>query len=156
MGISHEVGAFVAGLSIASCRVAIAIAEHLKPLREFFLILFFFAIGSKLDLSLDPFLMVSAIVFGVLLVPIKARVFHVAFRHSGEAPKMSREVSIRLAQSSEFSLLVAIAAISMGVMTADEVMVIQFATITTFIVSTYWVVSKYPTPISESDKFRQD
>ena len=156
MGLSYEIGAFVAGLSIASCRVAIAIAEHLKPLREFFLILFFFAVGSNLDLGLSPKLMIAAIIFGIVLVPLKAWVFRFAFQRSGESTAMSKELAVRLGQSSEFSLLVAYSALSIGVMTAEEAMVIQFATIATFIVSTYWVVLKYPTPISESPGLRQD
>jgi len=156
LGLSYEIGAFVAGLSIASCVVAIAIAEHLKPIREFFLILFFFAVGSNLDLSLEPRLLLSAIIFGITLVPLKAYVFRFAFSSSGESSKMSQELGVRLAQSSEFSLLIAFSALSVGVMSTQEAMVIQFTTIATFIVSTYWVVMKYPTPISESSRLRQD
>lgn len=156
MGLSYEIGAFVAGLSIASCVVAIAIAEHLKPLREFFLILFFFAVGSNLDFSIDMTLLVAAVVFGALLVPLKAFVFRFAFKQSGETEKLSKELSVRLAQSSEFSLLVAFSALSMGLLAKEQAMVIQLATITTFIVSTYWVFLKYPTPISESAALRRD
>ena len=104
-GLSYEIGAFLAGLSIASSSIAIAIAEHLKPLREFFLILFFFAVGSKLDLRLDPQLLLPAIIFGAILVPLKAYIFRLSFRKSGESPALSQELAIRLAQSSEFSLL---------------------------------------------------
>jgi Kef-type K+ transport system membrane component KefB len=155
-GLSYEMGSFVAGLSIASCRVAIIIAEHLKPLREFFLILFFFAVGSKLNLRLDPRLLLSAIIFGVILVPLKACVFRFAFRRSAESPELQRELAVRLAQSSEFSLLVAFSALSIGVLSDDKAMVIQVATIVTFIISTYWVVLKYPTPISGNSVLRQD
>lgn len=155
-GLSYEMGAFVAGLSIASCTVALAIAEHLKPLREFFLILFFFAVGSNLDLGLSPTLLFSAILFGALLVPLKAFIFRIAFLRSGETLSMSKELSVRLAQSSEFSILVAYTALSIGVLTAEAAMVIQFSTIMTFIVSTYWVVLRYPTPISESAGLRRD
>ncbi len=155
-GLSYEIGAFLAGLSIASSSIAIAISEHLKPLREFFLILFFFAVGSKLDLRLDPQLLLPAIIFGVILVPLKAYIFRLSFRKSGESPALSQELAIRLAQSSEFSLLVAYAALSVGVLSAERAMVIQVATIVTFIVSTYWVVLKYPTPISASSELRQD
>jgi len=154
LGLSYEIGAFVAGLSIASCPVAIAIAEHLKPLREFFLILFFFAIGSRLDFRLDPRLLLAAVLFGALLVPFKAGIFHLAFRQTGESSSLRRELSVRLAQSSEFSLLVAFSAISVGAISNDEAMVIQIATIVTFVLSTYWVVLKYPTPISASPKPR--
>ncbi len=156
LGLSYELGAFVAGLSIASCEVASDIAEHLKPLREFFLILFFFAVGAKLNLRLEPRLLLSAIIFGAILVPLKAWVFRLAFRKSGEASELYGELAVRLAQSSEFSLLVAFSALSIGVLSDEGAMVIQVTTIVTFIVSTYWVVRKYPTPISESAELRRD
>ncbi len=153
LGLSYEIGAFVAGLSIASCQVALAIAEHLKPLREFFLILFFFAVGARLDPHLAPRLLVAAILFGCLLVPFKAFIFRLAFRRTGESPSLRRELSVRLAQSSEFSLLVAFSAIATGTLSHEEAMVIQVATIVTFILSTYWVVLRYPTPISGPPRF---
>ncbi len=156
LGFSYEMGAFIAGLSIASCQIALFIAEHLKPLREFFLILFFFSVGAELNLSLAPFLLIGSVIFGILLVPIKALVFNFAFNKSNETPQLSKELSVRMSQSSEFSLLVVFAATSSGMLTAEKGMVIQISTIVTFLVSTYWVVLKYPTPISGSSSLRQD
>ncbi len=146
-GLSYEMGAFLAGISIASCRVAMAIAEHLKPLREFFLILFFFAIGSRINLWGNPLILFSAIVFGVFLVFLKAWVYRFAFQKSDEGAEVQREISLRLAQSSEFSLLVAFSAMSAGLLTNEGLMLIQITTITTFGLSTYWVVRKYATTI---------
>ena len=156
LGLSHEMGAFIAGLSIASCRVAVVIAEHLKPLREFFLILFFVAVGAKINLRFDPRLILAAVIFGAILVPLKACVFRFAFRKTGESPELSRELAVRLAQSSEFSLLVVFAAFSVGSLSAEKAMVIQISTIVTFIISTYWVTLRYPSPISENVALRQD
>ena len=42
MGLSAEIGAFVAGIAVAVSPIALFIAERLKPLRDFFLVLFFF------------------------------------------------------------------------------------------------------------------
>lgn len=156
LGLSYELGAFIAGLSIASCQVALVIAEHLKPLREFFLILFFFAVGAKLDLNIELNLLLAAIAFGVLIVPLKALVFQNAFKWTGESPELSRELGVRLSQSSEFSLLVAFSALSMGLLTNDTAMVLQIATITSFVISTYWVVMKYPTTITSDARLNQD
>lgn len=156
LGLSYELGAFVAGLSIASCPIAIFIAEHLKPLREFFLILFFFAVGARINLGIDLRLLLGAILFGGLIVPLKAWVFRLAFRRAGESPQLSMELSERLGQSSEFSLLVAFSAVSTGVLAEDHAMVIQVATIISFVISTYWVVSKHPTTISGNSRLRQD
>jgi Kef-type K+ transport system membrane component KefB len=156
LGLSYEMGAFIAGLSIASCKIALVIAERLKPLREFFLILFFFAVGAKLDLRVDLRVLLSAVMFGALLVPLKALVFRFAFQRSGEAPELSRELAVRLAQSSEFSLLLAFAAVSIGVLSDEVAMAIQVTTIVTFVISTYWVVLRHHTPISGSAALRQD
>ncbi len=156
MGLSYELGAFVAGLSIASCIIAQVIAEHLKPLREFFLILFFFAVGAQLNLDMNLKLLFAAILFGALIVPFKALVFRQAFSWFGEPLEASRELAARLSQSSEFSLLVAFSALSMGLLTQEGAMLIQVATISSFIFSTYWVVLKYPTPISNNSRLNQD
>lgn len=156
LGLSYEMGAFVAGLSIASCRAALVISEHLKPLREFFLILFFFTVGANLNLQLNPVILVSAALFGMILVPLKMFVYRFAFLKNGESKELSKELGVRLAQASEFSLLVVFAALSTGVMNEVEGMVIQIATIVTFVISTYWTVLKYPTPISGSKSLRQD
>ena len=156
LGLSYEIGAFIAGLSIASCQVALAIAEHLKPLREFFLILFFFAVGAELNFRLDLWLILSAILFGIILVPLKAAVFNFAFKKCKETPELSRELAVRLAQSSEFSLLVVFAALSIGALSTEKAMVIEIITIVTFIVSTYWTVLHYPTPISISASLHRD
>ena len=156
LGLSYELGAFVAGISIGSCIVARAIAEHLKPLREFFLILFFFAVGAALNFDLDSKLLFASILFGILLVPLKAWIFRFAFTRAGELPKLSTELAARLSQSSEFSLLIAFSALSMGALSSDSALVIQLTTIVSFIVSTYWVVLKHPTTISGDSALRQD
>lgn len=156
VGLSYELGAFVAGLSIASCIVAQVIAEHLKPLREFFLILFFFAVGAELNLDTDLTLLITAIVFGSLIVPIKAVVFRYAFTRAGESTELSKELAARLSQSSEFSLLIAFSALSLGLLSKESATIIQVATITSFIISTYWVVLKYPTTISNNSRLNQD
>lgn len=155
-GLSYETGAFVAGLSIASRNVSLIVAENLKPLREFFLIMFFFAVGARLDLEMGTLLLVSATVFGLLLVPVKVWTFHHAFKFSGENDKRSMELAVRLGQSSEFSLLVAFSAFFAGLIGEEDMNVIQVVTIVTFVASTYWVVMKYPTPISGTDRLRRD
>jgi predicted Kef-type K+ transport protein len=78
------------------------------------------------------------------------------FLKSGEKESVSKEVGIRLGQASEFSLLVGSIALSSKVISAAAANLIQATTILTFIVSSYLVVLKYPTPMSLSDKMRKD
>lgn len=155
-GLSHEMGAFLGGISIASSKVALVIAEHLKPLREFFLILFFFSIGAKLALPIPSDILFASLLLGILLVLFKAWIFQRAFSASGEPHKIASELGIRLGQASEFSILIAFAGLSTGVLSAEGALFIQMTTIVTFVGSTYWVVLRYPTPVSMGPKLRQD
>ncbi len=148
LGLSYEIGAFVAGLSIASSRVALAISEHLKPLREFFLILFFFSVGAKFDLNLDPYLLAWGAAFGVVILLVKIFVFRQCFIWAGERVPIANELGFRLGQGSEFSILVAFAALYAGLISEQAAMVLQTTTLVTFVLSTYWVVRRFPTPIS--------
>ena len=50
-GLSAEIGAFIAGISLAASPIAFYIAESLKPLRDFFLVIFFFSVGALFNLN---------------------------------------------------------------------------------------------------------
>jgi len=156
VGLSYESGAFIAGISIAVSRVSLAISVHLKPLREFFLILFFFAIGARMDISESSLYSLIGIGFGALLVAIKAWGFSRALNLVDETPRMNWELGARLSQASEFSFLVAYAAMNANQLSHEASMFIQTATMTTFVISTFWVVKRYPTPISMANNLRQD
>ena len=75
---------------------------------------------------------------------------------AGEKKSVSKEVGLRLGQASVFSLLLAAIGISTGVISEVASNLIQATTILTFIVSSYLVVLKYPTPMSLSDSLRKD
>ena len=68
----------------------------------------------------------------------------------------SEEIGVRLGQISEFSLLIAVLALDLKVIGEKASYLIQVATLLTFIVSSYLIVLRYPTPIAISDKLRRD
>ena len=63
---------------------------------------------------------------------------------------------MRLGQTSEFSLLIAVLAVRSGVLEEHVSYLIQAATLITFIGSSYLIVLRYPTPIGVSDRLRRD
>jgi Kef-type K+ transport system membrane component KefB len=156
LGLSYEMGAFIGGISVASSPVALVIAEHLKPLREFFLILFFFSIGANLAFPIPLWTLFSSLLFGTLLVFLKAYAFRSAFLMIGESQKLAKELGIRLSQASEFSILIGFTALLSGVLTPEGALFLQLTTLVTFVGSTYWVVLRYPTPVSAGSGLRQD
>jgi len=156
VGLFYESGAFFAGVALARHPVSRFIAESLKPLRDFFLVLFFFTLGSRLDLVVMRNIMFSALGLTAILMVLKPLVFKVSFLRSGETNKFSTEIGIRLSQLSEFSLLVALIALEHKLISEGASQFIQLVTIATFIASSYWVVFKYPTPIGTTDRLIRD
>ncbi len=156
LGLSLEMGAFIAGVSLATVPIALIIAEELKPLRDFFLILFFFSIGAEFDLVVSQQLLVPGLIITALLMVAKPVIFNWGFKAIGEKPEISAELGARLGQASEFSLLVAFSALASGLIEARSSYLIQLVVVLTFVASTYWVVSAYPTPISYKRGQRKD
>jgi len=156
IGLSYEMGAFVAGVAFASSPVSMVIAEHLKPLRDFFLILFFFSIGAQFNFLVTQQVLLAGVAISVMIVLIKPFVFKQGFQLIGESEKFSAELGARLGQGSEFSLLVSYSALAIGLIDLRASYLIQMVVIITFVLSTYWVVYRYRTPISSTEKNRMD
>ena len=156
IGLSYEMGAFIAGVAFASSPVSMAVAEHLKPLRDFFLILFFFSIGAQFNFLVTQHVLLAGIVIAILITALKPLVFKQGFQLIGESKSFSMELGVRLGQGSEFSLLVAYSALASGLIDLRASYLIQMVVIITFILSTYWVVYRYRTPISSTEKNRMD
>lgn len=156
VGLSHEIGAFVAGVTLASSPIALFITERLKPLRDFFLIIFFFSLGAGFNISVINEIFIPGTILAVLVLVCKPLVFGWLLRREGEKKYVSYETGFRLGQISEFSLLIAVLAVNSGFIDEKTSYLIQFATLLTFIVSSYIIVMRYPTPISVRDRLRRD
>jgi Kef-type K+ transport system membrane component KefB len=155
-GLSYEIGAFIAGVSLATSPIAQYIAESLRPLRDFFLVLFFFSVGATLNIDLLGSVWIPAVLLAALLIALKPVVFATLLKVQGEEPAVAWEVGYRLGQASEFSLLLSYIAIN-NVLVGDEAaLVIQFATVLTLVLSSYFVIFRYPSPIAPIARLRRD
>ena len=156
VGMSLEVGAIIAGVSLASSPIAQFIAETLRPLRDFFLILFFFSVGAAIEPSVLAKVVWPALCLGGAMLAAKPVAFRWLLAWQGESRETSWEIGCRLGQASEFSLLVTAVALSGTLIGGPAAHVIQGATVVTLIASTYLVIFRYPSPIAVSDKLRRD
>lgn len=156
VGLSSEIGAFIAGISIATSPIALYITQHLKPLRDFFLILFFFSLGARFDLSMLGSVAIPALVLGALMLALKPVVFRALLGKLSESKPLAWDVGLRLGQNSEFSLLIAYLATSAALIGTEASHLIQATAIFTFVASSYLVIFNVPTPIAINDKLRRD
>ena len=156
MGLSAEIGAFIAGVSLATSPIALYIAQSLKPLRDFFLILFFFSLGAQFNILLLSEIIAPALLLAILALSLKPVVFHYLLRRFSERNRLAWDAGLRLGQISEFSLLIAFVATQSGLIGEVASLVIQAAAIITFVISSYIVVLFCPTPIAINPKLRRD
>ncbi|MDE0055813.1 MAG: cation:proton antiporter [Gammaproteobacteria bacterium] len=155
-GMSLEVGAIIAGVSLASSPIAQFVTDNLRPLRDFFLILFFFSVGAAIDPAVLAKVIWPALCLGGAMLVVKPPVFRWLLAWQGESRDTSWEIGCRLGQASEFSLLVTTVALSGALVGGEAAHVIQGATVLTLVASTYLVIFRYPSPIAISDKLRRD
>jgi len=156
LGLSAEIGAFVGGVSIASSPISQYIAVSLKPLRDFFLVLFFVSLGAGFDLSVLNSIAIATLVLATLMLVVKPIVFRLMLGSLSENRRLAWDIGMRLGQNSEFSLLIAYLAAGFGMLGKEASHLIQATAILTFLVSSYIVIFNCPNPIAVSDKLRRD
>ena len=156
LGLSAEIGAFIAGITLATNPISQYIAISLKPLRDFFLVLFFFALGARFDLSLLEDLIVPAGSLAISMTLCKPVIFRVLLQGLREHKQLAWSVGFRLGQNSEFSLLIAYVAAGSMLIGKEASHLIQATAILTFLISTYIVIFNFPTPIASSERLRRN
>lgn len=156
VGLSHEIGAFIAGIALATTPISQYIALSLKPLRDFFLILFFFSLGAQFKLAMLPEVALPALVTAAAVLAVKPAVFRYLLGNQSEDKVLAWDIGFRLGQISEFSLLIAFLAFNQQLIGSGASHLIQATAILTFLVSSYIVVLNFPNPIAIKDHLRRD
>ena len=140
IGLSADIGAFIGGVSLAASPISLYIADSLKPLRDFFLVMFFFSIGAGFNFHYLPGVVVPALLLAAVALLLKPLIYKLLLCQVGESSEVAWEVGARLGQVSEFSLIILVAAQHTGLVQIQASYLVQAATIITFICSCYYVV----------------
>jgi len=156
IGLSFEMGAFIAGISIARNPAALFFSEGLKVFRDFFLVLFFFTLGARFDLTIIQNVLLPALILSLLIVLIKSAFFTFLFKVTGAAFQFSLQIGVRLGQASEFSLILAVALYSTANISQTVSLLIQVTAIFTLILSSYITIFFFPTPLGMKEKLKLD
>jgi len=140
--LSIVIGAFIAGVSLANSPFKLELESRISPLRDFFAILFFVALGMQLVFSGvgERLVLLGVLIFGAFL--IKPIVTLVLLRITGYQPRTSFLTAISLAQLSEFSLIIGGIGMMTGVLDASIFSTVILATIITMSVTPYFIKYK--------------
>ena len=156
LGLSKEIGAFIAGITLATHPVAQFMTDKLKPIRDFFLVLFFFTLGASFKIHVLADIWLYALILSAVVIAIKPITFKVLLSQQLERSSLAWDVGFRLGQISEFSLLIVYLALSSNLIGEQAAHVIQATAVLTFVISTYIVIFNYPNPIAPADRLRRD
>jgi len=137
-GFSIEIGALFAGVSLAGLPYAQEIEARLKPLRDFFVVLFFIVLGKSLTLSGLSSAIIPALVLSAVVIILKPATIISTLGFLGYSKRVSFMSGINLSQISEFSIVLAVLAMNTGLVGKNLSTIITLVAIIT-IASASWL-----------------
>ena len=140
LGFSKEVGAFLAGISLASTPFREVIGARLVSLRDFLLLFFFIELGSGLDLSTLGEQIGAASLFSAFVLIGNPLIVMTIMGFMGYRKRTGFLAGLTVAQISEFSLILAALGLSMGHLQAETVGLITLVGLITISASTYMIL----------------
>lgn len=136
-GFSIEIGALFAGVALATSPYVQEISARLRPLRDFFIVLFFITLGEKLDISNIGDALLPAIIFSIIVIVFKPLIIIMTAGLLGYAKRVSFKAGVNLSQISEFSIILVMLAVSEKIVDPKLASVITLIAIITIASSTY-------------------
>jgi Kef-type K+ transport system membrane component KefB/Trk K+ transport system NAD-binding subunit len=136
-GFSLEVGALFAGVSLAHLPYAKEISTRLKPLRDFFIILFFVELGQTLNLNNISSAIVPALALSLVVMIIKPLMIQISLGLLGYTKQTGFKAAAHLSQISEFSIVLAVLAANTGVASPRVATIVTLTAIVTIVGSAY-------------------
>ncbi|MGB5443292.1 MAG: cation:proton antiporter family protein [Gammaproteobacteria bacterium] len=144
LGFSKEVGAFVAGVSLASTPYRDVLGSRLVSLRDFLLLFFFIDLGARLDLGLLGSQLVEALVFSLFVLIGNPLIVMVIMGALGYRKRTGFLAGLTVAQISEFSLILGALGLSLGHINAETMGLITLVGLITISASTYMIIFSHP------------
>jgi Kef-type K+ transport system membrane component KefB len=138
-GFSLEIGALLAGISLATSHYRHEVSARLRPLRDFFIVMFFILLGSRMLFEevlahIFPILLLSA--FVLLGNPL---IMLLIMRFLGYSTQTAFLTGLAVAQISEFSFILVALGVQVGHIPAEAASLIALIGIITLTVSTYFI-----------------
>ena len=136
LGLGLEVGALVAGISLSSLKISTEVSSKLKPVRDFFLLIFFVYLGSEIFIYHIDNILFKAILLSLFVLIGNPIIMWLIVRWLDISKKSAFLLSLTSNQISEFSFIVISLGISLGHISQDLMPLLSLVGIITFLGST--------------------
>ncbi len=144
IGFSQEVGAFLAGISLASTSFREVISGRLVTIRDFLLLFFFIDLGLQIDLTLMGEALGAAAVFSLFVLIGNPIIVMVIMGLMGYRKRTGFLAGLTVAQISEFSLILASLGLNLGHIDEATMGLITLVGLITIGLSTYLIIYSHP------------
>lgn len=143
MGLSKEMGALVAGLTIAAFPYSVHVTAKTLPLRDFFMTLFFVSLGMKITMPTASMIGPVGLVVAFTILSRFLSIFPL-IALTGGGKRAAFVTSVNLSQISEFSLVIASLGVQFKHIGPDTVAVVIYAMAITAVLSSYGIRFSHP------------
>ena len=139
-GFSKEVGAFLAGFSLASTAYREAISARLTSIRDFLLLFFFIDLGSKLEFSILGDEMGAAMILSLFVLIGNPLIVMAIMGYMGYRKRTGFMAGLTVAQISEFSIIFVAMGITLGHVNNEALGLVTLVGLVTIALSTYMIL----------------
>lgn len=140
IGFSIEIAGFLAGLALANSSENFQIASKIRPLRDFFILIFFVVLGSSIVFSDLSGITWPTIIFSLFVLVGNPLIVLILMGLMGYRKRTSFFAGITVAQISEFSLILAALGLKLGHITESVVALVTAVGIVTIAISSYMII----------------
>jgi Kef-type K+ transport system membrane component KefB/uncharacterized UPF0146 family protein len=144
LGFSREVGAFLAGVSLASSPYRETLSGRLASLRDFLLLFFFINLGASLELGALGVQAIAAGVLSVFVLVGNPLIVMAIMGLLGYRKRTGFLAGLTVAQISEFSLILGALGVSLGHIDRETLGLITLVGLVTIALSTYLIIYSHP------------
>ncbi|CAN5793936.1 cation:proton antiporter [soil metagenome] len=140
LDLSLEIGAFLAGISLAQLRYNHDLQRRVHPLMNFFIAVFFVSLGIQMELGAATAQWWPAVVLSLFVLIGNPFIFMLLIARMGYSERTSFLTSVTVAQISEFSFIFAAMGLSAGLIDASILSLIAVVGLVTIAISAYMIL----------------
>ena len=140
LGLSMEIGAFVAGVALASTPYRESLSARMVSLRDIMILFFFIELGTSLSFEDAGSQILLAAILSLFVLVLKPLIVMVIMGALGYRSQVSFKAGFALAQISEFSLILIALGYSLGQVDSEILSLVTLVAIITITLSTYFIL----------------
>jgi len=140
LGLSIEVGALIGGVALALSPFHHEMSAKMRPLRDFFIVVFFIFLGSQLSVADLQSVLVPALILSAFVLVGNPLIVMALMGAMGYRKRTGFFAGLTVAQISEFSLILILLGIKNGQIAQSALSLVTVVGVVTIAASTYMIL----------------